>query len=200
MASIGRFEILPIHVVAYLVSTVSREDLQYILFAPICVISRRRKAWTLRICDVRHLDWHKRSRRGPTVASEAYALSLVSLLEVSVNKYKRRVSFPSKQRPTLDLCMALSPCRTSVSVSVVARNRIQPKVFECMLSKESLRKGCLAMRPDIRYRLSRRKWCSRCYQVHIGVRKCGRCLSVYYCDRHCQKLDWPTHKLHCFPK
>jgi len=27
--------------------------------------------------------------------------------------------------------------------------------------------------------------------------KCTRCKSVYYCNRECQRIDWPTHKILC---
>lgn len=27
--------------------------------------------------------------------------------------------------------------------------------------------------------------------------RCGRCLSVYYCNAECQRSDWKTHKLNC---
>jgi hypothetical protein len=27
--------------------------------------------------------------------------------------------------------------------------------------------------------------------------KCGKCLTVFYCSRECQKKDWKTHKVNC---
>ena len=40
--------------------------------------------------------------------------------------------------------------------------------------------------------------CGSCMQRKIHLLKCGRCLSVYYCDVNCQKLHWKKlHKGEC---
>jgi len=30
-----------------------------------------------------------------------------------------------------------------------------------------------------------------------ATQKCGRCRSVFYCDKYCQKRDWPEHRSNC---
>ena len=32
-----------------------------------------------------------------------------------------------------------------------------------------------------------------------ATNKCGKCGSVWYCSRDCQKKDWKTHKINCKP-
>lgn len=39
--------------------------------------------------------------------------------------------------------------------------------------------------------------CDYCRSKKDKLRKCGRCLSVYYCDTTCQKKGWCNHKLTC---
>lgn len=38
--------------------------------------------------------------------------------------------------------------------------------------------------------------CAACGQEKVP-RKCANCKSVQYCDRDCQKMDWPSHKKQC---
>jgi len=46
--------------------------------------------------------------------------------------------------------------------------------------------------------------CTECFksELDIGVplRRCGKCKSVRYCSRECQKRDWPKHKSTCGPE
>ena len=39
--------------------------------------------------------------------------------------------------------------------------------------------------------------CARCHQLSVQHLQCGRCLSLYYCSKECQKADWPRHKSAC---
>jgi hypothetical protein len=38
--------------------------------------------------------------------------------------------------------------------------------------------------------------CKVCYKVE-GAQKCGRCRTVSYCGKDCQRSDWKRHKLVC---
>lgn len=42
-----------------------------------------------------------------------------------------------------------------------------------------------------------RKGCSFCKKNAEKMTKCGGCHAAYYCDRSCQKSDWPEHKERC---
>jgi hypothetical protein len=39
--------------------------------------------------------------------------------------------------------------------------------------------------------------CNRCGKANVKLAKCGRCLSVFYCSKECQKIDHSTHKKEC---
>ena len=39
--------------------------------------------------------------------------------------------------------------------------------------------------------------CAECGKTGKNLKKCGRCMSVSYCDKNCQKLNWTTHKHIC---
>lgn len=39
--------------------------------------------------------------------------------------------------------------------------------------------------------------CNRCGKTNVKLAKCGRCLSVFYCSKECQKTDHSTHKKEC---
>ena len=39
--------------------------------------------------------------------------------------------------------------------------------------------------------------CNRCGKTNTKLSKCGRCLSVFYCSKECQKADHVTHKKEC---
>ena len=39
--------------------------------------------------------------------------------------------------------------------------------------------------------------CSACGAVVDNMMKCSGCHTEHYCDRQCQKVDWPVHKKTC---
>lgn len=40
------------------------------------------------------------------------------------------------------------------------------------------------------------KLCNSCYNPDVS-KKCSGCDFVYYCDKECQRADWPDHKAQC---
>lgn len=53
---------------------------------------------------------------------------------------------------------------------------------------------------DTMQTLYQRKLCGYCFcQVSRNdvLRRCGDCKAIYYCDKRCQALGWPTHSQHC---
>lgn len=40
------------------------------------------------------------------------------------------------------------------------------------------------------------RWCLNCGATESQF-KCGKCKSVYFCSKKCQKKCWPIHKKHC---
>ena len=41
--------------------------------------------------------------------------------------------------------------------------------------------------------------CKTCLKENVTLMTCGRCKSVFYCSKDCQKKDWKTHKAVCAP-
>uniref|UniRef100_A0A0M3HY83 MYND-type domain-containing protein n=1 Tax=Ascaris lumbricoides TaxID=6252 RepID=A0A0M3HY83_ASCLU len=43
------------------------------------------------------------------------------------------------------------------------------------------------------------KYCSYCLKPDLTTKleKCAACKSIFYCNRSCQKADWPMHKVEC---
>lgn len=39
--------------------------------------------------------------------------------------------------------------------------------------------------------------CQSCHLALLGLAKCSRCKTVYYCGEACQRKDWPAHKQLC---
>ena len=39
--------------------------------------------------------------------------------------------------------------------------------------------------------------CKTCLKENVKLQKCGRCKSVFYCSKDCQKKDWKSHKAVC---
>lgn len=39
--------------------------------------------------------------------------------------------------------------------------------------------------------------CETCDKLTETLLSCGRCHRVYYCNKECQKVDWPFHKKNC---
>ena len=39
--------------------------------------------------------------------------------------------------------------------------------------------------------------CFHCGKSGAKLRSCGQCHRAYYCDRECQRKDWPRHKPAC---
>lgn len=41
--------------------------------------------------------------------------------------------------------------------------------------------------------------CKTCLKENVQLQRCGRCKSVFYCSKECQKKDWRSHKAVCAP-
>lgn len=40
-------------------------------------------------------------------------------------------------------------------------------------------------------------YCVCCFQPCYSPKRCAKCKTSTYCSRHCQKVDWPKHRLCC---
>ena len=38
------------------------------------------------------------------------------------------------------------------------------------------------------------KFCDNCSKESEELKRCSKCLEMYYCDRNCQTIDWKYHK------
>ncbi|CAG2107503.1 unnamed protein product, partial [Medioppia subpectinata] len=41
------------------------------------------------------------------------------------------------------------------------------------------------------------KYCDNCFKRSDQLKRCTKCLHMYYCDKECQKNDWKYHKNEC---
>ncbi|KAJ7084855.1 hypothetical protein B0H15DRAFT_923535 [Mycena belliarum] len=60
--------------------------------------------------------------------------------------------------------------------------------------------GNKAARPDVSavWKSKNPRQCAQCGAVSTkDLMLCGRCRLIHYCDRECQRLAWPLHKLVC---
>ena len=39
--------------------------------------------------------------------------------------------------------------------------------------------------------------CDNCLKRSQSLKKCSKCLQMYYCDKECQQMDWKYHKNEC---
>jgi ankyrin repeat protein len=55
------------------------------------------------------------------------------------------------------------------------------------------------LKAALRRPAGKRRCCEHCDKTTTGQKmmKCGACLTVYYCNRACQKANWPLHKQVC---
>ncbi|CAG2112524.1 unnamed protein product, partial [Medioppia subpectinata] len=40
-------------------------------------------------------------------------------------------------------------------------------------------------------------YCDNCVQRSDQLKRCAKCLHMYYCSKECQKNDWKYHKNEC---
>ena len=43
----------------------------------------------------------------------------------------------------------------------------------------------------------RGKYCDNCLKKSNLLKRCAKCLEMYYCDKNCQTIDWKFHKNEC---
>lgn len=70
---------------------------------------------------------------------------------------------------------------------------------ECATDSEAATAGGAAGQAPQHEDAVRRK-CAACGAAGRGLRKCGRCRAVVYCDAVCQKAHWQAHKRSCRPQ
>jgi hypothetical protein len=46
-------------------------------------------------------------------------------------------------------------------------------------------------------RMSQQRGCLNPGCTEMGLRVCGACRAAKYCSEHCQRLNWPQHKICC---
>ncbi len=97
----------------------------------------------------------------------------------------------------------------SAEACALLDNRLDDKILIAVLDTDGSEFACYCKRRDFFKSADKdstnqfhRSQCRNCFfnlcnGSNIRMQKCSKCRVVYYCDRQCQRADWPSHQKEC---
>eukprot|EP00884_Botryococcus_braunii_P010119 jgi/Botrbrau1/19108/Bobra.0077s0022.2 len=124
-----------------------------------------------------------------------------------VDRLAREISAAIASGSSLDIQMGRVPVETAVKMLDDLQSCLasDPRKSVPQSVHDFLAGLALQFREQLswgRQRSKKRRVCAMCgaEQTHeLALTKCGRCMAVFYCGRHCQTAHWPSHRQTCAP-
>ncbi|CAG2101969.1 unnamed protein product, partial [Medioppia subpectinata] len=115
-----------------------------------------------------------------------YLNKLLEELDVIYDDYKTSHLIPSL--PTQDFVTQLDPIIRSVV-------KMSPKLSKPLSPGDVITEDM----PIIHalHKESKGKYCDNCFKQSDQLKRCSKCLQIFYCSKECQKNDWKYHKNEC---
>ncbi|CAG2102950.1 unnamed protein product [Medioppia subpectinata] len=110
------------------------------------------------------------------------------ILQFSPNVLRLKNSLIQPSFPTQDIVSQLDPIIQSVV-------KMSPKLSKPLSPGDVITQDI----PLIHILLikSKGKYCDNCFKQSDQLKRCSKCLHMYYCGKECQKNDWKYHKNEC---